>query len=436
MAPKSVGPAPSGPNDIIRLQELTSLKGSTVTVQNVTTGSEARPTGFQLVIWLGGASRPTNMANGDIWFATEAQATPVAPSITTTTLNTMTNGTPFTQTLIVTGTTPMTFAVTAGTLPSWASLGASTGTISGTPNATGAYDFTITATNSVGSSTPRRYQGTVGAAGTAPNITTTTLPTMTQNSAYDSGALVATGSTPITYGVTAGTMPDGLSINTSTGAISGTPTGSGAYNFTVTATNAYGSDTQQFTGTIGAVVSSKSVFAAASPGTGTINSDGGGSLRTGNVFYATKSIRVLGVRIWNPSGDTGFLALAGTVYAYTGDWRGSAIANPTFASPQQSKAFSGTRTANTWTDVLFDTPITLNAIASGINSPDYVVLMVAYAGGNHYVTVPGIGVPAQVSSQDSGVFLAEEAFRRGIHNLGGSSPNFTYYGVDMLFEVV
>ena len=50
--------------------------------------------------------------------------------------------------------------------------------------------------------------------------------------------------------------------------------------------------------------------------------------------------------------------------------------------------------------------------------------------------VSGIGVPAQVSSQDSGVFLAEEDFRRGIHNLGGNSPNFTYYGVDMLFEVV
>ena len=311
MGLKYKGSPASSPDDLLTLAQLTAFKADTVGTVTVVTGSEARPTGFKMIIWLGGATRPTNMANGDLWFSTESQVTPVAPTITTTTLNTMTNGVAFSQTLVVTGTTPMTFDVTAGTLPAWATLGSSTGTISGTPSATGLYDFTVTATNSVGSSTPRRYQGTVGASGTAPTITTTTLPSMTQNTAYDSGALVATGSTPITYGITAGTIPAGLSINTSTGTISGTPTGSGAYNFTVTATNAYGTDTQQFTGTIAASGGSPTEYSVLGTQTLTLGSfsDAGVGDWMANQFYvvtsalSTAGAKIKAAKLYVPAGS-------------------------------------------------------------------------------------------------------------------------------------
>ena len=46
-------------------------------------------------------------------------------------------------------------------------------------------------------------------------------------------------------------MPAGLSINTTTGVISGTPTVSGSFNITITATNSVGSDNQALVLTLG-----------------------------------------------------------------------------------------------------------------------------------------------------------------------------------------
>lgn len=84
----------------------------------------------------------------------------------------------------------------------------------------------------------------------APTITTTDLPNGTVDTAY-SQTLIADGTAPITWRITDGSLPDGLSLNESTGVITGTPTTADTYNFTVTATNNAGSDNQKFTLTIG-----------------------------------------------------------------------------------------------------------------------------------------------------------------------------------------
>lgn len=83
---------------------------------------------------------------------------------------------------------------------------------------------------------------------TAPTITTATLATL-QAGAATSQTLQAAGDTPITWAVTAGELPDGLALD-SAGVLSGTPTTEGPYDFTVTATNDAGTDTQQYTGTV------------------------------------------------------------------------------------------------------------------------------------------------------------------------------------------
>lgn len=431
---------PQIPDDLATLAQLTGLKSTTVGVVNVTTGNEVRPSGFQMIIWLGGTTRPTNMANGDIWFSSGPVVTPVAPAITTSSLNAMVNGTAFTQTLAVTGTTPITFAVTSGALPSWMSLNTSTGTLSGIPNATGTYDFTITASNSVGNSTPVRYQGTIAAAGTAPSITTSSLPAMTQNAAYDSGALVVTGSTPITFGVSAGTLPAGLSINSSTGTISGTPTVSGAYNFTVQATNSFGNSTRQFTGTITAAASggTKSIFLTSAPGTSqSVGSDGGGNLRIAQMFYSSSALpnyRVLGLRIYRPAADSGFASIGGTAYLYATPWTNfsSAPPTPTALTPLQSKAFPA-GSAGGWQDVLFDTPLTMHSATLGSDGNDAVWLGVQFAGGNHYGLVTGLA--ANGVNRD-GLYLGDDSgSQRGWNNIMNGAVA-TYYGIDILFEEI
>jgi PKD repeat protein len=79
----------------------------------------------------------------------------------------------------------------------------------------------------------------------APTITTTTLDSLRVGIAF-SQQLAATGDTPITW---AGTPPAGLTLS-SAGLLSGTPTTEGAYSFTVTATNAEGSDEQLYAGNV------------------------------------------------------------------------------------------------------------------------------------------------------------------------------------------
>ena len=79
----------------------------------------------------------------------------------------------------------------------------------------------------------------------APAITTATLPGGFVGTVYNQ-TLAATGSTPITWTLYSGSLPDGLTLSEA-GVISGTPTLAGTFNFTVEATNPEGDDTQALT---------------------------------------------------------------------------------------------------------------------------------------------------------------------------------------------
>lgn len=79
-----------------------------------------------------------------------------------------------------------------------------------------------------------------------PTITTASLSNGTAEAAY-STTLLAEGTAPITWSVTNGFLPEGLSLDAGTGVISGTPTAEGGSTFTVEAANDYGSDSREFT---------------------------------------------------------------------------------------------------------------------------------------------------------------------------------------------
>ena len=90
---------------------------------------------------------------------------------------------------------------------------------------------------------------TISENATAPTITTSSLPNGKVGEAY-SEALTADGTEPITWSISGGALPDGLTLNETTGEISGTPTAAGTASFTVKADNSAGSGTKELSITI------------------------------------------------------------------------------------------------------------------------------------------------------------------------------------------
>lgn len=153
-----------------------------------------------------------------------------------------TRGLAYSQSVTATGgTAPYSYTVSAGALPDGLSLNATTGEISGTPTTTGTFAFTVAATDSSTGSGPfsveRAYSVTVGAA--TLTVTPTTLAAVNQGTAYDVTFQSSGGTGPYTYAVTAGALPQGLTLSTA-GRLSGTAAQSGIFTFTVTATDDFG----------------------------------------------------------------------------------------------------------------------------------------------------------------------------------------------------
>jgi len=69
-------------------------------------------------------------------------------------------------------------------------------------------------------------------ADTTPDITTTTLPGATVGVSYSQTLAVTSGEAPYTWSISAGALPAGLTLNSSSGELSGTPTSAGTATFT------------------------------------------------------------------------------------------------------------------------------------------------------------------------------------------------------------
>lgn len=76
------------------------------------------------------------------------------------------------------------------------------------------------------------------------------LEAFTVGQAYSNGVTATNMNYSGSYSVTSGSLPTGISLNSSTGAVTGTPTSASDYSFTIRAQNSYGSVSQAFSGTI------------------------------------------------------------------------------------------------------------------------------------------------------------------------------------------
>jgi hypothetical protein len=243
-----------GELNIAYSQTLEATGGTGVYTWSITGGS--LPTGLSLASSTGvisgisttaGVSSFTARAtdsNGAT--ATEALSIDIdaAPSITTTSFQDGAVNDVYSQTLGASGGDGFySWYIMSGTLPAGLTLDIETGIISGTPTTTGTSSFTIQVTDSNGLTASQAGSITIE---TSFSITTTSLPDGTVNNSYSQTLAASGGSgTYTTWTVNSGSLPAGLSLASSTGIISGTPTASGASSFTIQVTDSNGATATQ-----------------------------------------------------------------------------------------------------------------------------------------------------------------------------------------------
>jgi hypothetical protein len=135
------------------------------------------------------------------------------------------------------GAPPYTWSLESGALPPGLTLNANTGTISGSPTEDGAFTFTVKLTDSQPlevTSSPLRIIVDL-----APLVITSSgnLTSGRVNVNYSYQLLFTGGKAPYTWALASGSLPPGLTLDTTTGVISGKPTATGTFTFTVSLTD-------------------------------------------------------------------------------------------------------------------------------------------------------------------------------------------------------
>ncbi len=224
------------------LGSTTAFKGSILALTSITLNTGASMTGRALA--RNGAVTLQDNAVDVSPCATVCPAITLSPA----TLPTGVVGVAYLQTITATGGTgPYTFAVTAGSLPTPASPAfalTSGGALSGTPTAASTSSFTITATDANGCKGSQPYTITINLAN-CPTLTIlpATLPIAVVGLPF-SQTISASGGTGFTFASAPVPPVPGLTL-TSAGLLSGTPTTTGSFSFTVTATDANGCTVSQ-----------------------------------------------------------------------------------------------------------------------------------------------------------------------------------------------
>ncbi len=138
------------------------------------------------------------------------------------------------------GTAPYSWSISSGSPPPGLTLPGTTSglgnTLGGTPAQTGTYTFTIQVTDSTGLVATHGYIVTI-----SPGlvVSPTSLPSIEQNISYNQTFSASDGTSPYTFSVPPNSLPPGLTLSSS-GVLSGTPTTTGTFSFSLTVRDSNG----------------------------------------------------------------------------------------------------------------------------------------------------------------------------------------------------
>jgi hypothetical protein len=308
-------------------------------------------------------------------FAAGSGSSPIAPIISSAASASGTVGTAFSY-QIAASNSPTSYS--ASGLPAGLLVNTSTGLISGTPTTAATSTVTLGATNAGGTGNKTLTITVSAAAPSAPVISSASTASGTVSTAFS--YQITASNSPTSY--SASGLPAGLSINTGTGLISGTPTASGTSTVTLGATNAGGTGSKTLTITVAAATGASLVGSLGTPAS-TVNLTTEGTLdwaHWGSDGSGSWTHKNGGNLIANWSATTTVFTYTGNAVSYLwtdgNDWNNNAQATGLYFSGQNSyysftvpadttlrvlKVYVGTNAANG----------TLSAHLSDSSAPDY-----------------------------------------------------------------
>jgi hypothetical protein len=177
-------------------------------------------------------------------------------------------------------------------------------------------------------------------------IATTSLGSGTVGSAYSDAVIATGGIAPYSWGIVGGSLPAGLALNGTTGAITGTPSAAGTFNFTAAAADSSTVPqivTKALSITVAAAAPMSIWPASAAPTRPDAGPDS--SVELGVKFQSDVAGTITGVRFYKSAGNTG--VHYGNLWSSTG----ALLASATFTN----------ETASGWQQVTFSSPVSIAA---------------------------------------------------------------------------
>jgi len=165
------------------------------------------------------------------------------------------------------------------------------------------------------------------------------------NASYSATLTASGGTLPYTWSIASGSLPTGLSLNSSTGTISGTPTATGTFNFIARVTDS-GNPIQTATRALSITVAAQASYTVWS-GTVPVVADAGpdNAVELGVKFSADVNGYITGIRFYKAATNTG--THVGNLWTNSG----TLLATATFTS----------ETSFGWQQVTFSSPVAITA---------------------------------------------------------------------------